>query len=123
VPACPERIIVRGDGGFPELEFAKGECTFCAACVAACPEPVFASEAAPWNARAAIGEDCLAMRGVVCRTCRDVCPADAVTFDLAAGHVPRPTVQHDRCSGCGACVAACPADAIRVSYAGGTHAG
>ena len=28
--ACPEKIIVRSTGGFPSIDFAKGECTFCA---------------------------------------------------------------------------------------------
>jgi ferredoxin-type protein NapF len=118
--ACPEHIIVRGDGGFPALDFSRGECTFCGACAAACPEPVFASRAAaPWQARAAIDERCLTARGVVCRTCRDECPADAISFALAPGRAARPRVDVDRCTGCGACVGPCPADAIRIDPSGG----
>ena len=26
---CETQIIVKGDGGFPEIQFDKGECTFC----------------------------------------------------------------------------------------------
>jgi ferredoxin-type protein NapF len=118
--SCPEDIIVRGDGGFPELDFSRGECSFCGACAAACPEPVFESrEAAPWQARAVIDSACLAAHGVVCRTCRDECPADAIHFMLAAGRAGRPRVDVDRCTGCGACVAPCPADAIRIDPTGG----
>ena len=28
--ACPEQILVKGDGGFPTVDFLRGECTFCA---------------------------------------------------------------------------------------------
>ena len=30
---CETQIIVKGDGGFPEIQFDKGECTFCQKCV------------------------------------------------------------------------------------------
>jgi len=35
--ACPETIITAGDGGFPAVDFHRGECTFCGACADACP--------------------------------------------------------------------------------------
>ena len=120
VAACPERIIVRGDAGFPALDFNRGECTFCGACADACPEPVFDREqSAPWRARAVIAETCLTARGVVCRSCRDACPAEAVSFDFAPGHVARARIEAERCTGCGACVAPCPASAIRIEAEGG----
>lgn len=113
--ACPDRIIIRGDGGFPEIDFRRAACTFCGACATACPEPVFeTSTGVPWRARAAVTGDCLAARGVVCRTCRDECPEDAVCFATAVGGIARPRVEPDRCSGCGACVGVCPVGAIRI---------
>jgi ferredoxin-type protein NapF len=30
IDACPEQIIVIGDGGYPTIDFKRGECTFCA---------------------------------------------------------------------------------------------
>jgi ferredoxin-type protein NapF len=117
--ACPERIIVQGDGGFPELDFGRGECTFCGDCADACPEPVFdKAQVEPWRARAVIADTCLTVRGVVCRSCRDACPADAVQFDFAPGRAARARIEADRCTGCGACVAPCPVGAVRVAAEG-----
>jgi ferredoxin-type protein NapF len=117
--ACPERIIVRGDGGFPVLDFSRGECTFCGACASACPEPVFdRQQAVPWQVHAVIAETCLTARGVVCRSCRDACPADAVSFGLAPGRVARARIEAERCTGCGACVSPCPVNAIRIEAEG-----
>jgi ferredoxin-type protein NapF len=33
ITSCEEKIIVKGDGGFPEIDFSKGECTFCQKCI------------------------------------------------------------------------------------------
>ena len=32
ITACEEEIIIRADGGFPEIDFNRGECTFCELC-------------------------------------------------------------------------------------------
>jgi ferredoxin-type protein NapF len=120
IAACPEAIIVVGGGGFPEVDFRRGECTFCRACADACPEPVFDLAAPrPWEVVVRIGDACLALRGVVCQTCRDVCPEEgAIRFELAYRNAPQPRVEPDACTGCGACVAACPAAAITVAERG-----
>ena len=63
---------------------------------------------------AVIGPSCLTFQGIACMSCRDVCPVEAVRFELAVGGA-RPTILTDACTGCGACARSCPADAIRVS--------
>jgi ferredoxin-type protein NapF len=109
---------VRGDGGFPEVDFSRGECTFCADCAQACPAPVFDLTASrPWDLLAVIGEGCLTKQGVVCQSCREACPERAIVFRIASGRVPRPFVETTSCTGCGACVSRCPADAIAVTGA------
>jgi ferredoxin-type protein NapF len=117
--ACPQDILIRGDGGFPEVDFSSGsgECTFCAACVEACPEPAFTStESTPWQLVAEIAdESCLARAGIHCQSCADVCGFDAIAFALARGLPPQPVIDGDACTGCGACVSICPADAIATS--------
>jgi ferredoxin-type protein NapF len=119
VDACPEGILVAGAAGVPEVEFQRGECTFCQACADACPEPIFASrERQPWDLRAAIGDACLTLRGVVCQSCRDTCASGAIRFTPALRSAPRPTVETDQCTGCGACIAGCPVQAITVAAHG-----
>jgi ferredoxin-type protein NapF len=113
VEACPERIIERGGGGFPEVDFRRGECTFCRGCAAACPERLFDLAAPkPWNAAARISDQCLPRRGVICQSCKDACPASAIV--VAPARVPTPVIALDRCTGCGACVAVCPVEAIAI---------
>ena len=36
ITSCPEDIIVKGDGGFPVVDFSLGECTFCGQCAESC---------------------------------------------------------------------------------------
>ena len=122
VPACPEGIVAIGDGGFPAVDFRRGECSFCGACADACPHPVFqrtdpATGVArgPWDLAAAIAEPaCFSVQRVFCRSCGDVCPQSAIRFRLAPGGAALPVVEQDACSGCGACVSACPAGAVTV---------
>jgi ferredoxin-type protein NapF len=114
--ACPEGIIQAGDGGFPEINFILGECSFCGACADACPAPLFdrSDTARPWELTAIIGETCFATRGIVCRSCQDVCPHAAIRFTLAPGGIAHAHVDAGSCTGCGACVSACPAGAIAI---------
>lgn len=113
--ACPEQIIVMGDGGFPEIRFAAGDCTFCGECAHACPAGLFRDPelTPPWDARAQITDTCLARRGVYCQSCRDACEINAIRVVYAAGCTPLPQIT-DACTGCGACVAGCPVAAVQV---------
>ena len=118
VDACPEGILAAGDGGFPQLDFRLGssECTFCAACVEACPEPVFDTALSPPLPHLAeVSDGCLPARGVVCETCRDVCPEAAIRFPPRLGGPAMPEISAERCTACGACAGACPVDAVRFA--------
>lgn len=115
--ACPTRIIVRGQGGFPRVDFARGECTFCGDCVHACEAAALGQEAgAAWSVKAGIGAACIAGKQVVCRSCGDACETRAIRFKLRAGGVAVPNVDIDACTGCGACYGVCPVAAIAMRH-------
>ncbi|MHC9245233.1 ferredoxin-type protein NapF [Aeromonas jandaei] len=113
--ACPEQILVNGEGGFPSVDFQRGECTFCGDCVAACKEPLFrpASET-PWQYKASIAANCLANGQVYCQRCQDNCEPRAIRFIPTLGRVPTPVIELESCNGCGACVQDCPVGSIKV---------
>lgn len=127
VRACAESIIRSGDGGYPVVDFKKGECTFCGDCVAACDSGAispraFVTNLPPWHLVPSIQENCLAYNRVVCRSCAEQCEQQAIRFRPAAGGVSRPELHLERCNGCGACVSPCPvASIVLESYPSSDH--
>ncbi|SEK33136.1 ferredoxin-type protein NapF [Colwellia chukchiensis] len=116
ISACEENIIIKGDGGFPEVNFSLGECTFCQQCVVACEEPLFHSlETTPWQLEISIAASCITTKQVHCQICQDSCEPEAITFTYRHGSVPQPEISKADCTGCGACVAVCPESAIKLS--------
>ncbi len=116
--ACPERIIVEDGEGRPTVNFSVSACTFCGKCVEACQPRALRREeesAAPWQIKAHILDSCLAKHHVVCRSCGDACPVQAIRFRPQVMDTAQPQVDPQICTGCGACVAPCPVDALRIS--------
>jgi len=119
VSACPTRVIRRGEGGFPTIDFSAGECTFCGDCVTACPTGALQREprARPWSLIAVPGDTCVTRQGVECRICGEVCEVRAIRFRPTPGGIAQPQLDVTACTGCGACVAPCPVGAIGVDHA------
>jgi ferredoxin-type protein NapF len=119
VPACPTGILAQVRG-YPEIDFSRGECTFCGKCRDACAPRALRQKTGtpPWRLRAAVANDCLAYRDVVCRGCGDACGEAAIRFSPRLGGAARPEILAERCTGCGACVSACPAGAVTMATAG-----
>ncbi|NIX75927.1 ferredoxin-type protein NapF [Microvirga terricola] len=123
VTACPQGILQLDADRLPAVDFSGAECTFCGACAAACPEPVFAEQnSAAFFHIAAIGEACFAARGIVCQSCGDACPENAIRFKARIGEPAQPVLSEDLCTGCGACIVTCPTSAITVSTRESRHA-
>ena len=118
VKSCPEAILVRGRGGFPLVDFSRGGCSFCGDCLDACKGRALVGdaedEAGAWSLRAEIGDDCLSAKGVVCRSCGEVCDESAIRFKLEVGGIARPLLDREQCNGCGACYAVCPVKVVRI---------
>ncbi|MFT4836937.1 MAG: ferredoxin-type protein NapF [Psychromonas sp.] len=113
ISACPEKIIVKGDGGYPNIDFTVGECSFCGQCADICQEQIFISiKQSPWLKKAQIDESCLAYKNVYCRSCSESCEAQALTFQIGLSAVPE--INLDLCTGCGACVAPCPTASVLI---------
>lgn len=116
--ACPEKIITKGEGGFPTVNFSLGECTYCQSCTTDCPESLFdTTQPSPWELSLTINDQCFTKRHVVCQSCKDACDAQAITFDFRAKRIPEPQVNIDACTQCGACASICPANAISLTNA------
>lgn len=117
ITACPEKIIIKGDGGFPELDFKRGECTFCTDCVKSCSEDLFEPlQNTPWILKAHVSDECLSVKNVVCVICKEQCETEAIRFIPQIGIVSQPVLELEKCTGCGACVKPCPTQAIKLSY-------
>lgn len=116
--ACPSHLIVKAQGGFPEISFSRHGCDYCEACVRACPEgALFLSDENPysaWQQRAHISDACLTLKNIVCRSCGEVCETLAIKFVPGVKGVYRVNINQDTCTGCGECVHVCPTNAIDV---------
>lgn len=114
--ACPQKILIFGDGGFPTVDFSQGECTFCGDCLHACQAAALVrrEDQPAWSCKAVIGGDCLAARKVECRVCGDFCDVRAIRFSLRPGGTALPEFNSEICTGCGACVVPCPTAAIHI---------
>jgi len=116
IAACPEKIVAlhppdHPDAGLAYLDFREGACTFCRACVEACPQGGL--ELANGRALPSVVLDpdrCLAAKGVVCVICVARCPERAISGRPGGSVV----VSDSACTGCGACVGTCPAQALVV---------
>lgn len=113
INVCPENIIEKGDGGYPSINFNKGECSFCGECANICKETIFTmTEHQPWLKKAHIEPSCLANLNVYCRSCADSCEVQALSFQLGVNAIPN--INLELCTGCGACVSPCPTQAIQI---------
>lgn len=115
ISVCETQILVKGEGGFPEVKFALGECTFCQKCVEVCKQPIFRStEEEAWAHKVEVTETCLLSQKIECRACGDYCESRAIRFKPQLGGIAKLELDLPACNGCGACIGVCPVSAVKI---------
>lgn len=120
INACPERILYKGEGGFPEIDFNLGACSFCKECLTSCQADALHAVNndidSAWDLVVVVNPDCLSIQGITCRSCADHCEKKAIRFQLQLSGIAAPIISQQECTGCGACVLPCPVDALIIKY-------
>ncbi|MBD1388270.1 ferredoxin-type protein NapF [Neiella sp. HB171785] len=121
IAVCPTNIIVKGSGGFPEIDFGAGakECELCNKCVEACQDDALNAANEPvWRWQLTLNEQaCLPFQGVACRSCGEYCADSAIRFQPKIGGQFTPELILEACTGCGACIHPCPTNALQIQPA------
>jgi ferredoxin-type protein NapF len=63
---------------------------------------------------AVIGSKCMALDGIACQICGDICDPRAIKFFWTSKKVPMPQIVEASCTGCGDCLPICPTSAISL---------
>jgi ferredoxin-type protein NapF len=100
--------------GLPYLDFGATGCTFCKACIDACPiEHDHSFSTTVEIGKAQLNRDqCIAWNEIICQSCSGRCDYQAISTSYQRS----PEVNLDLCNGCGICVTSCPVDAISIIY-------
>lgn len=138
VSECPSQVL-RPSGDLqtlmqPEMSFERGYCRpDCTRCSDVCPTGAIRPLTPETKSDIHIGfavvvpDNCVAYKGVQCGNCARHCPAEAITMvplnkdanpdDPTAIRIP--TVDTERCIGCGACEYLCPSRPFSAIYVNG----
>lgn len=114
IRACPDGLLGRGDGGFPEMSFRYGGCDACLDCVRACRTGALDASRLDRSYQVSVAGNCLSMNGVTCRVCGESCEQSAIRFRLVVGGHAQLQIEPGACNGCGACIGVCPVTALSL---------
>ncbi len=111
----------------PEMSFERGYCRpECTRCSEVCPSGAIVPITMADKSAESIGyavvvkQNCLSAKGESCGNCAAKCPAGAIKMvaDIATGH-RIPSVNENRCIGCGKCEYLCPVRPFSAIYVEG----
>ena len=133
VSECPNHVLRPSEKLLtlmqPEMSFEKGYCRLeCTRCGEVCPTGAIHRVTREEKSAIHIGyavlipDNCLPYReGVSCGNCARHCPTDAIVMVARDGNeaVKVPSVNEERCIGCGACEYLCPSRPFSAIYVNG----
>jgi len=107
---CEENIIILDKQHTPAIDFKLGGCTYCDDCASHCPKEVLTVQnKSLFDVSVEINMlGCVSWRDTMCFSCKDPCLEDAIEF---LG-IYKPSINSEKCTGCGFCISRCPTDAI-----------
>ena len=109
--ACPVGMLHLQEGK-PALSIEYADCDFCGACTQACETGALdASVRADTGLRPVHLPQCLGRMDDMCRMCEIACPRTAIFFNQQN----QPSVDDEKCDGCGKCKLVCYHGDIRLS--------
>lgn len=105
---CPEHVIIFKDG-YPVINIEYSACTLCFKCKAVCPTNALSNLLNDTGLRVHITNTCI-NEYVYCNECETSCPVSALQWQ----DKQIPTIDHDKCIGCGLCKNDCYIEAITM---------
>lgn len=137
VSACPNHVLFPQSGPKepfqPEMRFEHGYCRpECVRCSQVCPSGAIKKMTAADKASTQIGyavyvrDACIVVTdGKSCGNCARHCPTSAIELIALSAEEPDglkvPTIDTDRCIGCGRCEYLCPARPVSAIYVEGVY--
>ena len=123
ISQCPEHVLFPSSTEYgifgimqPVMKFNKGGCDYsCTVCGQVCPTGAIQNLQLKERQKIHMGnavfnrENCLIIKDdIKCKNCTEHCPVDAIKLEEKEGK-NLPTVDKDKCIGCGQCEYYCPA--------------
>lgn len=109
VTKCPNNLI-HVTNGLAEIDVSYSECTVCGMCKSVCPTLALSGNAEDTGLTATISSTCDNVTSY-CDNCADSCVFHALLWQ----EYSQPTLDSEKCIGCGACTTSCFISAIQMT--------
>ena len=113
--SCPQKIIKlhpaeHALSAAPYLDFSRDGCTYCDACVEACPKVDASVDAELIGVLSIDHAKCFTWNSIFCMSCLGRCAEKALLLNVRR----QLELLSEQCTGCGFCLRSCPANALAI---------